>query len=194
MSEPHESHHKNVVSPEEMQQNAAVPASTAAAHGHGETNAAIRLSSDQYYDIYQPPDGPDAAAIEEANKAHAHLYHAVRWLLIKDFDASDGIPLDPKNFPGTASASDVARFASVYGLLLADDFDPSMGQPSWKDPFEKNKEATDVQYDGRFVAAFVKAVQEYTTNNELFGKVLDFLRLQGPPGGTLASAHPAGHA
>jgi hypothetical protein len=189
MSEPHESHHKKEVSPNEMQPNTAVHGGPAAPYGQ---EAAAQPATDRYYDIYQPvpKDAANRGDIEAANAAHARLYHAVRWLLIHDFSGTDKIPLDPRDFPGTAPAREVARFASVYGLLLADDWDPAMGQSGWVDPFQQS----DPQYDGRFVAALVGAVQEYTTSAGLFEKVLEFLRVQGPPGGALASAHVAGHA
>lgn len=141
---------------------------------------------DQFPDIWRcPPDkhDPDHDQVVAANRLHGRVYRAARHILVKDFCGSPLLPDDPQRFPGNPGQltnSQIAQMAAVHGLLLADDWEPSMGKtkPNSEDLLIHDGGESMV-VDRRFVDAVVSAVQEYTSRAQLFNKCFEFLRLQG---------------
>jgi hypothetical protein len=144
----------------------------------------------KFPDIFE--DIPDHARrdererIEAANKQHERLYRAVRYILIHNFGLKDGVPVNPRDFAGSPNLTqnERARFAGVYGQILADNWtDPSLGRQFKVDgdlevPGPDGKDDV-ILVSRRFVDATVSAVQEYAANTELFHKVFGFMRETG---------------
>jgi hypothetical protein len=141
---------------------------------------------DSYPDIWQqpPPKGdPDHERIVALNKLHGRVYGAARNILQSDFCGSAKIPEDPSEFPGNPGVLDkdqIVQMATVHGILVADDWEPTQGKLN---PADDDRVATingeRIVIDRRFVDAVVKAVQEYASGKDLFVAGLEFLAEQG---------------
>jgi hypothetical protein len=141
---------------------------------------------DSFPDIWQkPPDNkdPDHDRIVAENRANGRVYRAARYILVKDFSASSKLPEEPEDFPGNPGQltdQQIAQMASVHGLLLADEWEPSMGKTTPNsDDLLIHVCGESMVIDRRFVGAVVAAVQEYTSRATLFNKCFEFLRQQG---------------
>ncbi len=144
----------------------------------------------EYPDIFRstPPNATDAErkAIKQENEAHELVYKAVRYVLIKDFELTTAVPFEPKDFPGDLTDAQQARFAAIYGMLLADNYDsPSMGRtvPMADDlviPRDEQKPPRQtILVANRFADAVVSAVKEFTPGAALHEKIFVFLREEG---------------
>jgi hypothetical protein len=139
---------------------------------------------DSFPDIWQEEpakDDPTYAQVVAANAAHAKVYQAARHIVVSDFNPQLQIPLSPKKFPGNEgqlSDAQIAMMATVHGLLLADDWEPTMGKnrPATGDLLIDVGGGEKMVVDARFVAAVVAAVQEYTTQAPLFNGAFEQLR------------------
>lgn len=155
---------------------------------------------ERYPDIYKeiPPGTPkdEAARIKLENDKNERLYRAVSAILKRDFDFGDTIPREPKDFPGKLTDKEKAQFASILGIIHADNWeDPSNGKdlPSADDILLRGdaKNETFV-IDRRFIDAVVDAVKEYTSTSQLFANVFLLMReeasdgLDGKPATTVA--------
>jgi len=140
---------------------------------------------DSFPDIWQDPGTPVDETKRQANIAHRRVYQAARYILIHDFrrDLENKIPREPKDFPGNPSQlsdEDIALVVAVHGILIADNWDPSMGKmtPTQGDLPEK---VDGMVVDRRFVEATVAAVKEYTSQNDLFNQCFRLLKTETAP-------------
>jgi len=147
---------------------------------------------DSFPDIWQDPRGDEAK--RQANIAHRRVYQAARYILTHDFrrDLEDKIPKEPKDFPGNPSQlleEDIAMMVAVHGILIADNWDPSMGKttPTQGDLPEK---VDGMVVDRRFVEATVAAVKEYTSQNDLFNQCFQLLKTETAPPPAPATTYP----
>jgi hypothetical protein len=141
---------------------------------------------DLFPDIWQPvleKHDPNHATVVEQNRRHGRIYRAARQILVNDFSASEKIPHEPHEFPGNEGVltdAQITFMAAVHGILLADDWDPSMGKsvPA-SDDLQLQIGSETMVIDRRFVDAVVAAVQEYTSRAALFNQCFLFLRDEG---------------
>lgn len=147
---------------------------------------------DSFPDIYQqppPPGDPNYDKIVRANEAHRKVYQAARYILINDFRPGLAIPLLPQDFPGNVgdlSEAEIAMVTAVHGMLISDNWDPTMGKskPSQGD-LTIDVNGSRMVVDRRFIDATVAAVKEYTSENDLFNQCFELLKTEAetkPPG------------
>jgi hypothetical protein len=152
---------------------------------------------------------PDIHALDapEQNARRKLLYIAIRHLLREQFsfDRDGSTAVEPSNFPGgfgklkprgathpDLELDEKVLFASVYGLLLARNFeDPSFGRQlrGTKGPTDLLivEGADQVLVLDRFVEALTQAVKDFNTNAALYQAVYRVLHREGAtridPGG-----------
>jgi hypothetical protein len=152
---------------------------------------------DSFPDIWQevpPKDDPTHATVLADNAVHGKVYQAARHIVVTDFNPSLKIPESPADFPGNPGQltdAQIAMMATVHGILLADDWEPTMGKskPATGDLLIDVGGGEKMVVDARFVAAVVAAVQEYTTQAPLFNGSFEQLRqesVQSSPGTQIA--------
>jgi hypothetical protein len=166
--------------------------SPALLEGFEERQEAARMNHnpqcDQFPDIYQTPppkDDPEYENVKAANELHEKVYKASRYILVNNFSPplKQKIPEEPKDFPGnpgTLTDQEIAMMASVHGLLIADNWEPTMGKlrPA---PGDLNIDLGGnrmMVVDRRFVEATVAAVQEYTSQSKLFDRAFEQLKAE----------------
>lgn len=156
--------------------------------------------TEHYPDIYTPPPSsvepsdPILEEIQRRNAAHKKLYLAVRKLLREQFsfDVDGGTSQEPRDFPGGFKEEEKVFFASVYGLLLARDFDdPSAGRAgrsaSPRDVVFKQAD-TVVHIADTFVEALTDSVKVHNANRSMFrGVFKEIQRLGTIQNGTSSS-------
>jgi hypothetical protein len=144
---------------------------------------------DSFPDIWQevPADQHDPTYndIVNANSLHAKVYKAARYVVVTDFNPGLAIPEEPEDFPGNPGVltdAQIALMATVHGILVADNWEPTMGKlkpaPGSGDVLIDVGGGQKMVVDGRFIDAAVKAVQEYTVQSPLFNAVLLQLRAE----------------
>ncbi len=145
---------------------------------------------DSFPDIWQevPSDkhDPTYADIVAANALHAKIYKAARYVVVTDFNPGLAIPEEPEDFPGNPGVltdPQIALMATVHGILLADNWEPTMGKlkpaPGSGDVLiDVSAGGEKMVVDGRFIDAAVKAVQEYTVQAQLYTACLLQLRAE----------------
>ncbi len=156
-------------------------------------------TTDPFPDVHDQPlpypegDVPDPRnqPTKDANALHDRVYEAVMYILTTDFQfLGDGTPPSRASFPGSLTDDEQALFLAVYGLLLADNWDPTAGKtvPGSDDTVIPETKHFIVR---RFVDATVAAVQEYTSNAPLFRDVFGLLegRAYDAASATAAAAH-----
>jgi hypothetical protein len=157
---------------------------------HDIVNEDVRVECPKFPDIYeslQDVQEPRKKEVRERNEQRERVYRAVRHILKENFGFDDGVPAEPRHFPGSRMTDPhIARFTAVYGQIVADNWtDPSLGRPA--------PGADDIEVDGggnsppivvarRFIDAVVEAVQDYTAHADLFRRVFGFLRETGTDG------------
>jgi hypothetical protein len=128
-------------------------------------------------------------AIQEENDRRERLYRALRYVLMQSFRLERDFPAEPKDFGTSESISQANRilFASIYGLLLADNWtDPSLGRTermegeevihySRKNEAGETEARAPIVIANKFADAVVEAVQEYNRNHDLFVEVFNLM-------------------
>ncbi len=151
---------------------------------------------DSFPDIWQevpPKDDPTHATVLAANAAHGKVYQAARHIVVTDFNPSLNVPEAPEDFPGNPGQltdSQIAMMATVHGMLVADDWEPTMGKsrPGTGDLLIDIGGGEKMVVDARFVAAVVAAVQEYTTQSPLFIGAFEQLKAESVQAAASTSA------
>jgi hypothetical protein len=141
---------------------------------------------DSYPDIWQEPppkDDPSHAQVVADNALHAKIYKAARYVVVNDFNPGVQIPEEATDFPGNPGQlndGQVALMATVHGILVADNWEPTMGKlkPASGDLLIDVGGGEKMVVDQRFVAATVAAVKEFTTQSPIFTACLDQLRTE----------------
>jgi hypothetical protein len=141
---------------------------------------------DIFPDIWQPvppKDDPSHESVILANEANGKVYRAARHVVVTDFNPGLNLPEAPEDFPGNPNQltdQQIAMMATVQGILVSDDWEPTMGkilQASGDQSVDLGGGKSMV-IDARFVAAVVAAVQEYTTQAPLFNSTFDQLKAE----------------
>lgn len=156
--------------------NTATPQAPNPAARAGGKKAMNANATDPFPDVHDQPlpypesDVPDPRnqATKEANALHDRVYEAVMYVLVNDFQFLQGrAPPQQSAFPGDLDEDEQSLFLAVYGILLADGWDPTMGKT---EPGPDDTIITETKHFvvRRFVDAAVAAVQEYTSNAPLF--------------------------
>lgn len=147
-----------------------------------------RVECPTFPDIYEPlqglPEGREKDARRQRNDQRERVYRAVRHILKDSFGFDDGVPPEPKHFPGSRmNDAQIARFSAVYGQIVADNWtDPSLGRPvpgADDTEIEGGGSSPPIVVARRFTDAVVEAVQDYTAHADLFKRVFGFLRETG---------------
>lgn len=157
---------------------------------------------DSFPDIWQqvpPKHDPTHAQVIADNLLHGRVYQAARHIVVSDFNPSLKIPESPADFPGNPGQltdAQIAMMATVHGVLLADDWEPTMGKskPGTGDLLIDVGGGEKMVVDARFVAAVVAAVQEYTTQAPLFNGAFEQLRQESGHGSSQAAMQTAQEA
>jgi hypothetical protein len=128
------------------------------------------------------------------NEQNRRIYVAINWILTNDFGFAP-MPDKSSDFcSAKVNPADRARFASIQGLMIADNWtDPSLGKSDPQDgdtvipdpnPPPPDPNAS-ILVASRFKNALVMAVQEYSQRYALFQMVYNHLvdeaRRQQPP-------------
>jgi hypothetical protein len=149
-------------------------------------------------DIYRTIPGTasqaEIAQLTYLNEQNRRIYVAINWILTNDFGFT-AMPAASSDFcSASVSPTDKGRFASIQGLMLADNWlDPSLGKSDPQDgdtvihdpnPTPPDPNAT-ILIASRFNDAVVMAVQEYSQRSALFQTVFNQLvaeaQQQQPP-------------
>jgi hypothetical protein len=152
----------------------------------------------QFPDVHRKLHGKatdeEKKAVAEENKRSARLYSALKVILKEDFNFH--LPATAAEFPGELSRDEQARYLAIHGIMLADNLsDPSFGKDA---PVAGDRvlpaEGKDIVIAQRFSDAVVAAVQEFTSQAELYRKVFNFLAASGKTHDGVSSTPSSAHA